>query len=73
MTTVTRIADAMLSKLVQRGEAGACVPSIGEPCGSYQYKCVEHLKYRRRISGTVSCTGPCTNTSVGPWISYTHC
>jgi hypothetical protein len=73
MATVTRIADAMLSRLVQRGEAGACVPSQGQACSFYDYKCVEHLKYRRLHSGSVSCTGPCTITNVGPWISYTHC
>jgi hypothetical protein len=73
MATLTRIADAMLSKLAKHEEAGACVPTTGDPCSTTQFKCMEHLKYRRLVSGSVSCTGPCSNTNVGPWISFTHC
>ena len=41
----TALGDRLLGLFLGTVEAGACVPNVGDPC------C--------RVSGHVSCTGPC--------------
>ena len=77
MIRLKRVTDAMLKIAVPQDEAGACVPTVGNRCqlSGYHYKCVDHTKYRCKIYGEVSCTGPCSNSHVtyGDCVSYSKC
>lgn len=64
LSKINRVADRALARIVPSKEAAAACPTLSY----YQYKCVEHLKYRRHCYRNYMCYTTC-----GPWISYTHC
>lgn len=64
LSKVNGLADRALARIVPSIEAAAACP----PMTYYEYKCVEHLKYRRQCSRDYMCY-----TSCGQWVSYTHC
>lgn len=61
---VNSLADRVLARIVPTIEAAAgCAPS-----SYYQYKCVDHVKYRRYCVNTESCTTTCK-----PWEPVARC
>ncbi|GIF46280.1 hypothetical protein DFJ67_5062 [Asanoa ferruginea] len=73
MTRVmNRLGDRMLGLLIQRSDAGACVPEMGQSCGCFgdeaRAYCIGNQTLRRpKYIQKISCTGGCywTNTLCG--------
>ena len=55
---MNRMSDRLLSRLLRRDIAGACVPDHGESCGAPTYVCRSGRLYRTTY-GTVACNGSC--------------
>lgn len=58
MAALSRLGDAMLSRLLPEVQAGACVPEHGQKC-----KCAAPCGTSWCTQYYVSCTGPCTDKS----------
>lgn len=64
VTMLNRLADRALARVLPSAEAAAgCTPST-----TYQYKCTEHVKYRRQCVRNSMCYTTCY-----AWVSYSHC
>lgn len=61
--SLSRLGDRLLDLLVQRGDAGACVPTTGDNCSSVTTVCNGHVLYHVFRHGQVQCDGTC------PWVS----
>lgn len=68
---INRVGDAVLSKVLGREVAGACVPEHGQSCcaASNGY-CSGGTYFRYYRRSTLSCTGVCSVTTSSP-ICYT--
>jgi hypothetical protein len=64
VTELNRLADRALARVVPNTNAAAACTVLSY----YQYKCVEHVKYRRHCVRDYTCYTTCT-----AWASYSRC
>jgi hypothetical protein len=64
LTKLNGMADRALARIVPSTEAAAGCSVLSY----YEYKCVDHVKYRRHCVRDYTCYTTCYG-----WVSYSHC